>query len=106
MRHILRLACLAALIFGGGCVSLAGPRAATGRAYAGHVTLMSELNNFEAEEGRRLLDASPATEAGRAQYSAAIDAFRKACDFTRGLLARELKGIEEIKASLSPAAVR
>ena len=100
MKHLHTL--LVCLLFATGCASLTRPRDAVGRAYTAHVTLVSELNNFEADEGRKLLDAAPATREGQALYGAAIDAHRKACDFAKGQLAKALKGVEEIRASMTP----
>lgn len=97
-----RSTALLVCLLSAGCASLKGPREATALAYRDHITRISELNNYDAEEGIRLLDAAPATEAGRMQYGAAIDAHRKACDFAKGLLAKSLKSIEGIRATLGP----
>ncbi len=106
MQHRFTMTLLVCLLWATGCASLKGPREATARAYTDHVTRMSELNNFDAEEGIKLLDAAPATPAGKAQYDAAIAAHRKACDFAKGLLAKSLKSIEGIRTSLGPEGKR
>lgn len=84
----------------GGCVSLARPRTAVGEAYDGHATRVSQINNYEADEGRRLLEAAPQTLLGKAVYEAGVAATRKACDFARGVLAEERKALDKIKDAL------